>query len=49
MTELDEIAAELSLEQLEKELQFQLNNGESPGGTICSHIKYLISLRKASL
>ena len=38
MTELDEITDGKSLIELQDELEYQLANGESMGGTICSHI-----------
>ena len=43
MKELNELTDNKSLEQLQAELSFQLSNGESEGGTICSHIKHCIN------
>lgn len=37
MTELDEMTDGKSLTELQDELEYQLANGESMGGTICSH------------
>lgn len=37
MTELDEMTEGKSLTELQEELKYQLANGESMGGTICSH------------
>lgn len=38
MTKIQEIIANKSLQQLENELSFQIKNGESKGGEICSAI-----------
>ena len=46
MTELDEMTDGKSLTELQNELKYQLANGESMGGTICSHI--LHHLKKAN-
>lgn len=44
MNELDEMTFGKSLEELKIELEFQIKQGESLGGTICSHIVYKIQL-----
>ena len=41
-TELQELTDGKSIFQLEKELEFQIRQGEKLGGTICSHIIYEI-------
>jgi hypothetical protein len=43
MTELDEMTDGKNLAELQKELEFQLANGEYLGGTICSHIMHHIA------
>ena len=44
MTELDEMTDGKNLTELQKELEFQLANGEYLGGTICSHVMHQIIL-----
>ena len=46
MTELDEMTDGKNLTELQKELEFQLANGESIGGTICSHIMFHIAISR---
>jgi len=46
-SELDEILDSKTIAELEKELHFQLDNGELPGGTIVSEIKHRINQLKA--
>jgi hypothetical protein len=42
MTELEELTNEKTLEELKNELRFQLRQGESLGGAICSEIVFEI-------
>jgi len=44
MSELDELIFGKSKAELEIELQYQLSQGESLGGTICSEIVYAIDV-----
>jgi hypothetical protein len=46
MSELDEISNNKNIKQLETELAYQLSQGESLGGTICSHFSDLIEKLK---
>ena len=43
MTELDELTFGKSHEELNMELLFQLEQGETLGGTICSHIVHQLN------
>jgi hypothetical protein len=49
MNELNELTDGKNLPELKKELAFQIKNGESEGGTICSHIWQKIDARTALL
>ena len=47
MNELQELTDNKTLPELKKELDFQVNHqGESLGGTICSHIVHAIEMMK---
>ncbi len=48
MTEIQEMIEGKTISQLEKELDFQIKNGESKGGTICSAIIEALRLKRES-
>ena len=49
MTELDELTCNKNIRQLQNLLNYYLDNGESLGGTICSHITNKINEQKRLL